>query len=150
MTALNAAARAAIREAGFTLAGWARMWGYRDGKWGGDACGCFDDRCIGHHHDGADGCGCLETMLDDAVAWRTAVREPNHVEIAAPCGLFRWVTAVTPGVSVSVSATAGSPGAADRPEESRVRIEPREGWTAELAQENGCLEIRIVKAEAAG
>jgi hypothetical protein len=147
MAKLNAAARAAIRAAGFTSPQWAAMWGYRDGQWGGDACGCFDDRCIGHHHDGADGCGCVQSMLDDAVAWRAATRHPNDVELAAPIGLYRWVNVSTPGTLVTVSATAGSPGRS--PEESVIRIEAREGWTATIGEDkHGRMEIRLVKAPA--
>lgn len=146
MTKLNADARAAIREAGFTAAQWAAMWGYR-GEWGGDACGCFDDRCIGHHHYGANDCGCLETMLSDATAWRAAIRELNRVALAhAPYGLYRWVDVSTPESLVTVSTSAGS---AARPQESVVRIEARDGWTATVGQdEHGRMEIRLVKAAA--
>jgi len=35
-----------------------------DGAWGGDKCGCTDDRCIGYHHDATDECQCLPVMLD--------------------------------------------------------------------------------------
>jgi len=149
MTKLNAAARAAIREAGFTAAQWAAMWGYESGKWGGDVCGCFDDRCAnGFHHMGEDDCGCLQTMLDDAVAWRAAAAYPNSVQLAAPYGLFRYVSVSTPGVLATVSATAGGfrPGS---PAESVVRIQAREGWTATVGEDqHGRMEIRIVKAPA--
>lgn len=145
MSALNAAARSAIRDAGFTRAEWLRMWGYAGTTWGGDRCGCFDDRCIGHHHEGAEGCGCLPAMIEDAVAWRRATRDINSVELAGgPYGLFQWVNVRTPGVLATVSTSRGGSG---RPQgESVVRIEPREGWTAEVTQENGRMEIRLVKA----
>jgi hypothetical protein len=148
MAGLNAAARAAIREAGFTPAQWAAMWGYR-GEWGGDACGCFDDRCAnGFHHMGANDCGCLQTMLSDAVAWRAATRHPNDVELAAPIGLYRWVNVSTPGVLVTVSATAGG-FRPDSTAESVIRIEAREGWTATIGEdEHGRTVVRIVKAAA--
>jgi hypothetical protein len=148
MAALNTTAKAAIRAAGFTEAQWAAMWGYRGGKWGGDQCGCFDDRCAnGFHHHGVNDCGCLQSMLDDAVAWRDAVRQPNRVAVAAPFGLFRYVDVSTPGALVTVSATAGSPGAlSPRPEETVVRIEAREGWTATVGtDERGRMEVRLVK-----
>lgn len=146
MAGLNAAARAAIREAGFTQAEWAAMWGYRDGEWGGDKCGCRDPRCMdGFHHFPDGDCGCLEALLDDAVAWRAAAREPNRVALAPPFGLFRWVDVTTPGSVVTVSATAGSPG----PEESVVRIEARDGWTATAGEdEHGRTVVRLVKAAA--
>jgi len=142
---LNAAARAAIREAGFTLAQWSLMWGYRNG-WGGDQCGCFDDRCAnGFHHDGVHDCGCLETMLSDAVAWRQAVRYPNSVELAPPYGLFRYVSVSTPGVLATVSATAGG-FRLDSPAESVIRIEAREGWTTSVSEdEHGRMVVRLVK-----
>jgi hypothetical protein len=149
MTALNAVAKAAIREAGFTLAEFARVHGSPDGKWSGDACGCTDSRCAnGFHHMGPDDCGCLPTLLDQAVAWREATRWPNSVELAAPYGIYNWVSVSTPGVLATVSATAGGPryNAADAPAESVVRIEPREGWTATVAHlEDGRIEIRLAK-----
>ena len=148
---LNATTRAALRGAGFTSAQWARMWGYR-GEWGGDQCGCFDDRCaLGFHHSGIDDCQCFPTMLDDAVAWRQAVAAVNEVRLgAAPFGLFRYVTVSTPGVLATVSASAGG-FPAGKPAESVVRLEVREGWTAETAtDEHGRTVIRIVKAQEAG
>lgn len=38
--------------------------------WTGDACGCVDDRCIGHHHDHSDRepCSCLVAWVDDFMA----------------------------------------------------------------------------------
>ncbi len=65
MTKLNATAREALRAAGISQAAWARENGYADGRWHGDACGCFDDRCIGFHHDGPDDCQCLPALLAD-------------------------------------------------------------------------------------
>ena len=146
---LNATARAALRQSGFTQAQWARLWGYR-GEWGGDQCGCFDDRCAnGHHHDGVDDCGCFPTMLDDAIAWRQAVAGVNEVSLAAaPFGLFRWVTVSTPGVLATVSASAGGV-PAGKPAESVVQIDPREGWTAEVTTgQDGRITIRLVNGGA--
>ncbi|MGI0520197.1 hypothetical protein ABY45_06500 [Microbacterium maritypicum] len=34
------------------------------GAWNGDECGCTDDRCMGHHHEGSE-CRCLEVQLDE-------------------------------------------------------------------------------------
>lgn len=149
MAKLNAQARQAIREAGLTLAEWARVNGSTDGTWTGDQCGCPDDRCAnGFHHVRVDDCGCLPVLLDRAVAWREATRWPNSVELAAPYGLFNWVTASTPGVLVTVSATAGTPGR--DAENSRVSIEVREGWTAEVTEQSGKIEVRIVRAAPVG
>ena len=33
--------------------------------WGGDDCGCTDDRCTGHHHVSSAECGCLDVRLDE-------------------------------------------------------------------------------------
>ena len=147
---LNAATRTALRQSGFTPAQWARLWGYR-GEWGGDQCGCFDERrCAnGFHHDGTGDCQCFPTMLDDAVAWRQAVAGVNEVSLAAaPFGLFRYVTVSTPGVLATVSASAGGI-PAGKPAESVVRIDPREGWTAEVTTEqNGRITIRLVNGSA--
>jgi hypothetical protein len=86
-------------------------------------------------------------ILDDAIAWRAATREPNSVALAAPSGLYRRVDVSTPGTLVTVSATAASPGArTPRPEETVVRIEAREGWTATVGEDQyGRMEIRLVK-----
>jgi len=147
---LTAAAKATIRGAGFTLAEFARMQGYADGKWGGDVCGCTDTgRCAnGFHHMGTDDCGCLPVLLDKAAAWREAVRWPNSVELAAPHGLFNCVSVSTPGVLVTVSASAGGI-PAGKPAESVIEIEAREGWTATVSEdEHGRTVIRLVQAAA--
>jgi hypothetical protein len=65
MAALNATAKAALRDAGVSQAAWARANHSADGNWNGDACGCPDDRCINHHHDAGEECGCLRTLLAD-------------------------------------------------------------------------------------
>lgn len=148
MATLTPRARQAIREAGFTVAEFARMHGYADGKWHGDVCGCTDTgRCAnGFHHMGTDDCGCLPVLLEQAAAWRAATRWPNTVELAAPMGLFNWVSVSTPGALATVSATGGYP-ATGEPEKSVVSIEPREGWTAEVGtDQHGRIEIRIVRS----
>lgn len=147
---LNETAKAQIRGAGFTLAEFARINGYTDGKWHGDVCGCTDTgRCAnGFHHMGTDDCGCLRVLIDQAVKWRQANRWMNSVELSAPSGLFDWVSVSTPGVLATVSATAGGI-PAGKPAESVVRIEPREGWTAEVTtDEYGRIVIRLVSGGA--
>lgn len=73
MSALSRQARETIKDSNalgerrVTIAGYVRHW-CPDGVWGGDSCGCVDDRCIGHHHDGADGCDCLPVLLDQYIA----------------------------------------------------------------------------------
>ena len=49
-----------------TIAGYVRHY-YGDQPWGGDKCGCADDRCIGYHHDETDECGCLEAWIETYV-----------------------------------------------------------------------------------
>jgi hypothetical protein len=69
MAALNATAKAALRDAGISQAAWARANYYSDGRWGGDACGCPDDRCMdGYHHYPDDECGCLNALLTQYLA----------------------------------------------------------------------------------
>ena len=63
MARLNESARLTLRNAGLSPTDWAHAHGYSDGKWGGDQCGCPDDRCIGYHHDDPDECGCLPSLL---------------------------------------------------------------------------------------
>lgn len=63
MSALSAEARSYIKGRGLTIAGYTHHW-FPDGKWGGDACGCVDDRCSGHHHNAQDSCGCIEPWID--------------------------------------------------------------------------------------
>ena len=151
MAALSATALRTIRGAGFTREEWVWMWGYTGGVWGGDRCGCQDDRCIGHHHDGADGCGCLGQMINDAVAWRTATRRPNSVELAGgPWGLNQWVDVSTPHVLATVSTSQHYAGPAvngvvrERPAETSVRIRPRDGWSAVAGEEEWCGERMLV------
>ena len=69
MSRLNATAKATLRDYGISQPGWARR-NYSDGKWGGDACGCPDDRCIGYHHDDPEDCGCLPVLLEQMAAER--------------------------------------------------------------------------------
>lgn len=65
MTALNAAAKAALSNAQISRPAWARHHGFADGRWRGDACGCPDDRCAGYHHDEHEECGCLAVLLEE-------------------------------------------------------------------------------------
>lgn len=65
----NYEARETLRVAGFTTRQWARLQGYDSAAdWGGDECGCTDDRCIGHHHDLNDDCLCLPALIREAQA----------------------------------------------------------------------------------
>lgn len=58
-------ARATIRSYyGVSIADYVR-WSFPDGQWRGDACGCNDDRCIGHHHADDEECGCLRAILEE-------------------------------------------------------------------------------------
>jgi hypothetical protein len=138
---LNETARATLRAAGFTPAEWIRIHGW-EGRWTGDQCGCPDDRCCnGFHHMRVTDCGCLPVLLEQAVMWREATREPNRVELPAQLGLWNWTDVSTGGATVTTTTSAGPPG------ETHVRIQPREGWAAEVTTgENGLIEIRIVKA----
>jgi len=65
MSTLTKQARETIKWYG-TITGYTRHY-FGDHGWGGDACGCVDDRCIGFHHDREDDCQCLLPWLDDYV-----------------------------------------------------------------------------------
>jgi hypothetical protein len=68
---LNSDARDTLRAAEVSQAAWIRRHFGDDAKtWRGDACGCPDDRCIGHHHDAQDECQCLPALLGDGGALR--------------------------------------------------------------------------------
>ena len=63
MSTLNKTARRRIQAFGLTVAGYTR-YHFPSGKWGGDACGCADDRCKdGFHHMPDEDCGCLPVLL---------------------------------------------------------------------------------------
>lgn len=66
MPRLNSEARETLRAEGFTTRQWAQLHGFASAAdWSGDACGCTDDRCIGHHHDANEECGCLSSLIAD-------------------------------------------------------------------------------------
>jgi hypothetical protein len=142
VTVLSAVALRTIRANGFTRDQWIRLWGFTE-VWGGDRCGCFDDRCAnGFHHTGPDDCGCLETMIDDAVAWRTATRSPNRVElVGSSYGLNQWVDVSTPAVLATVSTSREyvyppiNGVVRKDPADSVIRIETREGWSSVVTEE---------------
>jgi hypothetical protein len=64
---LTVDAKDEIHAAGLTIAAYVRFT-FPDGQWGGDECGCTDDRCIGFHHERRDECQCLPVLLGYAVA----------------------------------------------------------------------------------
>lgn len=86
MTDLSPAALRELEAAGITQADWIAAGGWydveidddgvrrvaRDGQWHGDSCGCRDDRCIGHHHEAGEECGCLPVLIVDYLKNREA------------------------------------------------------------------------------
>lgn len=60
---LSADARDTIRWSGVSIADYVRHHA-PDGQWGGDRCGCTDDRCISYHHGEGQECGCLPVLLE--------------------------------------------------------------------------------------
>lgn len=74
---------------------WAQFWESGSAEWGGDACGCLDDRCIGHHHSIGEPCACLRALMPEFEAaeaeaislWqRHEIGDPTAVE-----GVEEWV-----------------------------------------------------------
>jgi hypothetical protein len=86
MAHLNAAAKAALKEARISQVGWARANFMRDGEWNGDVCGCPDDRCVGFHHDGPDDCGCLPALIADYGRWLRGEFPGSFDETASRAG----------------------------------------------------------------
>lgn len=75
---LTAPARALLRDHGISAAEWTRIQ-FGGGEWFGDACGCTDDRCIGHHHGEQDECSCLPALLRNYYQGQAAVRDGRVV-----------------------------------------------------------------------
>lgn len=72
---LTRQAREQIKASGITIADYVRGAFPYSETWRGDVCGCFDDRCIGYHHDERDDCGCIAPCIADVkagIAWVTA------------------------------------------------------------------------------
>ncbi|MCM6761139.1 hypothetical protein NB037_01790 [Rathayibacter sp. ZW T2_19] len=62
-----------LRAEGIDPDEWAREHGSPSAaQWRGDECGCSDDRCIGHHHDKNEACGCFPVMLEEHFAQEKA------------------------------------------------------------------------------
>lgn len=83
---LSPVARNVIRfwrpDEGLTIAGYVRHF-FPGGRWGGDVCGCHDDRCVGYHHDADEDCGCLPVMLGE---YETAHMQTRRAAGAAAVG----------------------------------------------------------------
>ncbi|MDN5587304.1 MAG: hypothetical protein L0G69_12170 [Brevibacterium sp.] len=69
MTRLNDEALTVLSGYDVTPNQWIKHHGHGD-EWGGDECGCPDDRCIGHHHLADEPCGCLRMLLNEYVSSR--------------------------------------------------------------------------------
>ena len=65
MATLSRDARDTIRASGITVKAYIRHWAGTD-TWGGDRCGCPDDRCIGCHHEASEECDCLPVCIEEA------------------------------------------------------------------------------------
>lgn len=53
-----------LRDRGISRIEWIDQHGAA-GQWAGDRCGCPDDRCIGHHHEPDEPCGCVQALADE-------------------------------------------------------------------------------------
>lgn len=71
--AFSPAAKETLAAWGWSPAEWRQLWFGSRTFWGGDVCGCSDDRCAnGFHHDAVEDCSCLEAMLLGEVRRRQA------------------------------------------------------------------------------
>lgn len=129
MSVLSATAREEIKWRGMliddrrirvSIAGYVRRHFGPNAAWGGDSCGCSDDRCIGYHHDESEDCGCIGALLDQWVtdqraeleagpvwtAYRAAVESGDQVALeAARSAAAEWVRRyhpVAPSFSLDV------------------------------------------------
>lgn len=66
---LGAVAVERLLGCGVSPAEWMRFHGHGD-VWGGDSCGCPDDRCIGSHHASDESCNCVWALLQLFLAVR--------------------------------------------------------------------------------
>ena len=93
MPKLTPAARSTIKGyfPGVTIAGYVRHT-FPDGVWGGDECGCTDDRCIGYHHDETDECGCLPVCVERY--YLEAVARVVYIATVTGDGHAEWLGAL--------------------------------------------------------
>lgn len=100
MTRLSFDAREQLEAAGISQSAWAREH-FADATWHGDKCGCPDDRCVGHHHDADEDCGCLPALIElwwrgreAAALWseyRESINAGDQVGcVAALAAALRW------------------------------------------------------------
>lgn len=82
MAHLNDEALTRLEQAGITPEQWATHHHNRT-DWAGDACGCPDDRCIGHHHDVDEPCRCLPALITTYHDETTAAMTPIEITAAA-------------------------------------------------------------------
>lgn len=145
---LNNAAKEALRAAEVTQAAWIRHHFGDDAKtWGGDACGCPDDRCIGYHHNAPDDCNCLPVLLahNQATAGPRAVTADNDdlwpIERVAEfhnCSVSRAYSLVSEN---NVKRVSGYPA-----DQVKAIPRPGKGTRTDLAHAKDCLpEDRCVE-----
>ncbi|MEU4674472.1 hypothetical protein AB0F91_42575 [Amycolatopsis sp. NPDC023774] len=88
---LNPEARERLAAAGISPTEWARR-NFQTEQRFGDACGCFDDRCIGHHHDVDDACGCLSALLEQE--GELVMSHADRPLVVCLCGSTRFMDAI--------------------------------------------------------
>jgi len=99
---LSEGVKAKLREAGVSQAAWARANWQNDGRWRGDACGCPDDRCIGHHHGDGEECRCFPGLLDEYLDGAGFFAEyPREIQRVLDAVAAELEAAETPGQAKS-------------------------------------------------
>lgn len=80
MTALRRSVLDQLKLAGVTRRAYVDHFFGAGNQWGGDRCGCVDDRCIGFHHDETQACHCFPVWLDELLNDRCECGLPKHEE----------------------------------------------------------------------
>jgi hypothetical protein len=72
---MRRSAIAKLKQSGVTRYAYVDYYFGPGATWGGDRCGCVDDRCIGFHHDQTQECGCLQGWIDELLINRCSTEE---------------------------------------------------------------------------
>lgn len=129
VSGLSRQARQIIRAHGYTPAQYAEAH-YPRGSWGGDTCGCSDDRCRGFHHEPDEECLCLSVQLDELDQWRRAavIWRRHHAGEDVQRDLSTWARFFGHGIYAGRVSAQGI---------DLARSGPNPGWVGSHDHEEG-------------